>query len=76
MSVYYVSKSLVGTKVRYSVLEKLVYSLIRVATKLRPYFELPTIYVITYFPMMSIMRRSKVVRTHDEVDDPARGIQH
>ena len=56
-SVYYVSKRLVGAKIRYILTEKLAYALIISAQKLRPYFEAHHIIVISSQPLRHVLEK-------------------
>ncbi|XP_017221317.1 uncharacterized protein LOC108198046 [Daucus carota subsp. sativus] len=55
--VYNVSKRLQDAETRYTSMEKLVYSLILAARKLRPYFQAHKIEVRTSYPLRQIMRK-------------------
>lgn len=55
--VYYVSKRLLDVETRYFNMEKLVYALILVAQKHRPYFQAHKIEVRTVFPLRKIMHK-------------------
>nr|XP_017245494.1 PREDICTED: uncharacterized protein LOC108217161 [Daucus carota subsp. sativus] len=55
--VYYVSKRLLDAETRYTSMEKLVYSLILAARKLRPYFQAHKIEVRTSYPLRQIMHK-------------------
>ncbi|XP_063941355.1 uncharacterized protein LOC108201357 [Daucus carota subsp. sativus] len=57
LPVYYVSKRLQDAETRYTSMEKLVYSLILAARKLRPYFQAHKIEVRTSYPLRQIMRK-------------------
>lgn len=52
--IYYVSKTLLDAKTRYSHLEKLALALVTTARKLRPYFQCHPICVVSTFPLQSI----------------------
>ncbi|KAL2470513.1 Ribonuclease H [Abeliophyllum distichum] len=54
LSIYYVSKALLGVETRYPDMEKLALSLITVSRKLRPYFLAHSIHVLTNFPLSLI----------------------
>ncbi|XP_074288969.1 uncharacterized protein LOC141614114 [Silene latifolia] len=58
--VYYVSNSLLPAETRYTSLEKLVLALVTSSYKLRPYFESHTIFVITNYPLKTIMRKPEL----------------
>ena len=53
----YVSKTLVDIKTRYLPLEKLVLSLVHATRKLPHYFQAHTIYVLTEYPLQSLLKR-------------------
>ncbi|XP_075663027.1 uncharacterized protein LOC142632528 [Castanea sativa] len=56
--VYYVSKTLVDAEIRYLPLEKLVLALVHATRKLSQYFQAHTIYVLTKYPLQSLLKRS------------------
>ena len=56
--IYYVSKTLVDTKIRYLPLEKLVLALVHATRKLLHYFQAHIIYVLTEYPLQSLLKRS------------------
>jgi len=56
--IYYVSKTLVDIKTRYLPLEKLVLSLVHATRKLPHYFQAHTVYVLTEYPLQSLLKRS------------------
>ncbi|XP_074265655.1 uncharacterized protein LOC141588099 [Silene latifolia] len=60
--VYYISKSLLPAETRYTPFEKLVLALVTASYKLRPYFESHTIYVVTNYPLKTIMRKPEISR--------------
>ena len=57
MPVYYVSKTLLDTETRYSLMEKLALSLIIASRKLRPYFQYHPIVVITSHPLRNVLHK-------------------
>ena len=57
-AVYYISKTLVDAKMRYLPLEKLVLTLVHVTRKLPHYFQAHTVYVLTDYPLQSLLKRS------------------
>ncbi|XP_074290384.1 uncharacterized protein LOC141617109 [Silene latifolia] len=59
-TVHYVSKSLLPAETKYTSLEKLVLALVIASYKLRPYFESHTIYVVTNYPLKSVMRKPEL----------------
>lgn len=56
--IYYVSKTLFDAEMRYLPLEKLVLVLIHVTRKLPHYFQAYTVYVLTEYPLQSLLKRS------------------
>ena len=56
--VYYISKTLVDTETRYLPLEKLVLTLIHATRRLSHYFQAHTVYVLTEYPLQSLLKRS------------------
>ena len=56
--IYYVSKTLVDAETRYLPLEKLVLALVHAIRKLTHYFQAYTIYVLTQYPLQSLLKRS------------------
>ncbi|XP_075651868.1 uncharacterized protein LOC142622298 [Castanea sativa] len=57
--VYYVRKTLVDVETRYLPLEKLVLALVHATRKLPHYFQAHTVYVLTEYPLQSLLKRSK-----------------
>ena len=55
---YYVSKTMVDAETRYLPLEKLVLALVNATKKLPPYFQAHTVYVLTEYPLQSLLKRS------------------
>ena len=55
--VYYISKNLVNAETRYLPMEKLVLALVHAMRKLPHYFEAPTVYVLTEYPLSSLLKR-------------------
>ena len=55
---YYISKTLVDAKTRYLPLEKLVLALVQATRKLLYYFQAHTVYVLTGYPLQSLLKRS------------------
>ncbi|CAL8153079.1 unnamed protein product [Prunus armeniaca] len=53
--VFYTSKALLDVETRYPKMEKLIFSLVVSARKLRPYYQAHRIIVITEFPLRSIL---------------------
>ena len=56
--VYYISKTLVDPETRYLPLEKLVLALVYATRKLPQYFQAHTVYVLTEYPLQSLLKRS------------------
>ena len=56
--VYYISKTLVDAETRYLPLEKLVLALVHATQKLPYYFQAHTVYVLTEYPLQSLLKRS------------------
>ena len=53
--VYYMSKRLLNTKIRYPELEKLALALVMASRKLRPYFHSHIIEVLTNYPLRQVL---------------------
>lgn len=60
--VYYLSKTLVDAKTRYLPLDKMALALVYVTRKLPHYFQTHTVWVLTEFPLQSLLRRSDFTR--------------
>ncbi|XP_075670396.1 uncharacterized protein LOC142640196 [Castanea sativa] len=58
LPVYYVSKTLIDTEMRYLPLEKLVLAFVHSNLKLPHYFQAHTVYVLTEYPLQSLLRIS------------------
>ena len=56
--VYYISKTLVNAEMRYLPLEKLVLALVHATRKLPHYFQAHTVFVLTEYPLQSLLKRS------------------
>ena len=56
--VYYISKTLVDAETRYLPLEKLVLALVHTTRKLPHYFQAHTVYILTEYPLQSLLKRS------------------
>ena len=56
--IYYISKTLVDAETRYLPLKKLVLALVHITRKLPHYFQAHTIYVLTEYPLQSLVKRS------------------
>ena len=54
--VYYVSKSLYETEVRYLPLEKAILAVVHATRKLPHYFQAHTVVVLTQLPLKSVLR--------------------
>ena len=54
--VYYISKCLIDTEIRYPEMEKLALTLIITSRKLRPYFHSHTIQVLTNYPLRKVLQ--------------------
>lgn len=57
LTIYYISKALSPTEVRYPDMEKLSLSLITVSRKLKPYFQAHNIHVLTNFPLKQVLQK-------------------
>ena len=55
---YYISKTLVNAETRYLPLEKLVLALVHATRRLPHYFQAHTVYVLTEYPLQSLLKRS------------------
>ena len=55
---YYISKTLIDARTRYLPLEKLVLALVHATRKLPHYFQAHTVYVLTKYPLQSVMKIS------------------
>ena len=56
--VSYITKTLVNAETRYLPLEKLVLALVHATRKLPWYFQAHTIFVLTEYPLQSLLKRS------------------
>ena len=56
--VYYINKTLVDVETRYLPLEKLVLTPVHATRKLPHYFQAHTVYVLTEYPLQSLLKRS------------------
>ena len=61
LPVYYINKTLVDTETRYLPLKKLVLALVYTTRKLPHYFQVHTIYVLTEYPLQSLLKRSDFI---------------
>ena len=55
---YYVSKTMVNAETRYLPLEKLVLALVNATRKLPHYFQAHIVYILTKYPLQSLLKRS------------------
>jgi ribonuclease HI len=55
--VYFISKALHGAEERYPQIEKLAFALIMASRKLRPYFQVHTIRVLTEYPLQKVIQK-------------------
>ena len=55
--VYYINKTLVDADTRYLPLEKLVLAPVHATRKLPHYFQAHTVYVLTEYPLQSLLKR-------------------
>ena len=55
--VYYCSRALRGAEERYPKMEKLILALVTTSRKLRPYFQVHTVEVLTEYPMKQILHK-------------------
>ena len=55
--VYYINKTLVDVEERYLPMEKLVLALIYATRKLPHYFQAYTVYILTEYPLKSLLKR-------------------
>ena len=56
--VFYISKILVDAETRYLPLEKLVLALVHATRKLPHYFQAHIVFVLTEYPLQSLLKRS------------------
>ena len=56
--VYYINKTLVDAETRYLPLEKPVLALVHATRKLPQYFQAHTVFVLTEYPLQSLLKRS------------------
>ena len=61
LPMYYINKTLVDTETRYLPLKKLVLALVYATRKLPHYFQVHTIYVLTEYPLQSLLKRSDFI---------------
>ena len=55
---YYINETLVEAETRYLPLEKLVLALVHATRRLPHYFQAHTVYVLTEYPLQSLLKRS------------------
>ena len=60
--IYYIGKTLVNGETRYLHLEKLVLALVHATRKLPHYFQAHTVYVLTKYPLQSLLKRFDFTR--------------
>ena len=60
--VYYAIHSMNGPQIRYQMLHKLVLALFIISRKLKHYFQIFPITVLTEHPLRSVMKNSKAIR--------------
>ena len=58
--IYYVGKSLLDAETRYTSMEKLLLALVTAVKKLRHYFESHPIFVVTNYPLKSVLRKPEL----------------
>jgi hypothetical protein len=56
MPIYYISRVLTTSEVKYSILEKLVLALVHASRRPRRYFQAHTVEVLTNFPLHQVLR--------------------
>ena len=56
--IYYISKTLVDAETRYLPLEKLTLVLVHATRKMPHYFQAHMVYVLTKYPLQSLLKRS------------------
>ena len=59
--IYYLSKTLVDAKTRYFLLEKMELALMHARRKLPHYFQAHTVWVLTEYPLQSLLKRSNFI---------------
>ena len=62
LPVYYVSQAFQGAEAKYPRIEKIVFALIVVLYKLRPYFQVNPIFVMTDQPIKKFMNKPEAIR--------------
>ena len=55
--IYYISKTLVAAEIWYLPLEKLALALVHATRKLPHYFQAYKVYILTEYPLQSLLRR-------------------
>jgi len=58
--IYFVSKVLQGPKVRYQALEKAALAVVFLTRRLRHYFQIFTVVMMTYLPIRKVLQKSDV----------------
>lgn len=59
--IYYINKTLVNVETLYLLFEKLALALVHATRKLPHYFQEHTVYVLTEYPLQSLLRRSDFI---------------
>lgn len=59
--IYYINKTLVNVETLYLLFEKLALALVHATRKLLHYFQEHTVYVLTEYPLQSLLRRSDFI---------------
>lgn len=62
MPVYYISKILLAAETCYPNMEKLALVLMIVSRKMRPYFQVDTVEVLTNFPLRQVLQKRDAFR--------------
>ena len=67
--VYYVSRALLDTETRYSMMEKLALALVTSSKKLRPYFQCHPIVVVSNYPLRNVLHKPDLSGRFGEMGD-------
>ena len=59
--IYYINKTLVNVETLYLLFKKLALALVHATRKLPHYFQEHTVYVLTEYPLQSLLRRSDFI---------------
>ena len=59
--IYYINKTLVNVETLYLLFEKLALALVHATRELPHYFQEHTVYVLTEYPLQSLLRRSDFI---------------